>query len=417
MTARADRPEPASTPVRTDESLGFDLPAPASISPVALSLFVAGALAMISAVFIIAYIPRHRERAALEEGARAAGRSLARVELVAPKLVASDRALLIPGSVQPLKETVLYARASGFVQRWLLDMGDVATAGQLLAEIETPELDQELAQARAQLAQAQPLIARAKANLALSTANLNRYAQLAPKGLAAQADLDQRRAQAETDSADVHVAEAGIVNQVANIRRLSQLKAFSKVTAPFAGRITQRWVEVGALVTAGNGQPLYKIAAIDPARVFVQVPQDVAPGVRPGLRASVIVREFPGRPFEGTIERSAGELDAVTRTMTTEVRVPNADGTLLPGMYAEVSLTLPAPHRAFELPATALITDARGLHVAVVDGDGRVHLAAVVVERDTGSSVEISTGLTGAERVIKFASADLVDGQSVETTR
>jgi RND family efflux transporter MFP subunit len=216
------------------------------------------------------------------------------------------------------------------------------------------------------------------------------------------------------DEATVNVSDAAIAAQQANIRRLTQLKSFSHVTAPFGGTITQRWVENGALVTAGNGQPLYKIAEMDPARVFIQVPQDVAPSIRPGLDAKVIVREYPGRPFDGKISRAAGELDPATRTMNTEVRVPNGDGALIAGMYAEVALTLPLPHRVFELPATALMTDAKGVRVAVIDADSKVHLVAVVVERDTGTAIEIASGLTGTERVAKLASPMFSEGRPVE---
>ncbi len=255
---------------------------------------------------------------------------------------------------------------------------------------------------------------QSKANRELSKANLQRYKQLIPAGVVSQADLDQRQAQAQVDEATVSVSDAAIAAQEANIRRLSQLKSFSRVTAPFGGTITQRWVENGALVTAGNGQPLYKIAAMDPARVFIQVPQDVAPSVRAGVDAKVNVREYPGRPFEGKISRAAGELDHSTRTMNTEIRVPNPDGALIAGMYADVALTLPAPHRVFELPATALIADANGRRVVVVDAGSKIHLVPVVVERDTGPIVEIASGLVGTEQVAKIASAAFTEGKHVE---
>ena len=226
----------------------------------------------------------------------------------------------------------------------------------------------------------------------------------------------QSQAEAAVGEANVNVAGANIAAQQANIRRLDQLKAFAKVTAPFAGTITQRTIEIGALVTAGNSQPLFKIAAMDPARVFVQVPQDVAPGVRPGVSGNVTVREYPGRTFAGQVMRAAGELDPATRTMTTEIRVPNQDGALMPGMYAEVALTLPSSHRILELPATALISDARGQHAAVVDAQNKLHLVPVVVERDKGVTIEISSGLQGNERVAKLGSAAFVEGMAVEVT-
>jgi RND family efflux transporter MFP subunit len=319
--------------------------------------------------------------------------------------------------VQPLEETTVYARASGYVRKWHADIGDKVKEGQLLAELDTPELDQELDQARAQLLQAQATLVQSKANRGLSQTNLQRYVKLAPSGVVSQADLDQRQAMAEVDEANVSVAQASIAAQQANMRRLTQLKSFARVTSPFGGTVTQRTIEVGSLVTSGNGQPMYKVAAMDPARVFVQVPQDVAGTVRVGVPAGVTLREYPGRSFAGTVSRSAGELDPLTRTMNTEVRVPNADGALLAGMYAQVALTLPSSHRVLEIPATALMSDAHGSRVAVVDAQSKIHLVPVVVERDTGPTVEVASGLTGTERVAKLASSQFVEDKLVDVAK
>jgi RND family efflux transporter MFP subunit len=413
MTAQGRRrdPTPGLTP---GHELGFDLPSPKVISKKRVAVVLAVVVAVLGVAFLSAYLPGEVQRAALAEGVQSAGRSAMQVEVIAPRAVSSDRAVLLPGSVQPLEETVLYARASGFVRVWRVDIGDKVKQAQVLAELDTPELDQELDQARAQLAQAQSTLQQTLANRELSKSNLRRYEQLAQQGLVSEADLDQHKAQAQVDEANAGVARATIAAQEANIRRLSQLKSFARVTAPFGGMVTQRWVEIGALVTAGNGQPLYKIAAIDPARVFVQVPQDVAPGVRADVPAKVTVREYAGRAFDGRVARSSGELDTATRTMNTEIRVPNADGALMPGMYAQVALTLPSPHRVLEVPATALMNRAEGPRVATVDAESRIHLVPVVVERDTGANIEISTGLTGSERVVKFGSAEFVEGKPVD---
>jgi RND family efflux transporter MFP subunit len=303
------------------------------------------------------------------------------------------------------------------VRKWYSDIGDKVTDGQLLAELDTPELDQELDQARAQLVQAQATLVQSQANRNLSQTNLQRYVKLAPSGVVSQADLEQRQAMAQVDEANVNVAQASIAAQQANMRRLTQLKSFARVTAPFGGTVTQRSIEVGSLVTAGNGQPMYKVAAMDPARVFVQVPQDVAGSVRAGVPAAVTLREYPGRAFAGTVSRAAGELDPLTRTMNTEVRVPNADSALIAGMYAQVALTLPSSHRVYELPATALMSDSHGSRVAVVDAASKIHLVSVVVERDTGPTVEIASGLTGAERVAKLASSQFVEDKLVDVAR
>lgn len=414
MSAPGVDPEQPVTPVTASHELGFDLPAPASVSRSRGAIMVVGGLLVLGAAFVFGYLPRRHARQELVAATDVSGKTGLRVEVIAPKIGSSDRALSLPGSVQPLEETTLYARASGYVRKWQVDIGDKVTEGQLLAEIETPELDQELDQARAQLAQAAAVLEQSKANRQLSIANLQRYKALGPSGVVSQAEVDQRQAQAQVDEATVSVSQATIAAQEANIRRLTQLRSFARVTAPFAGTITQRWVEIGALVTAGNGQPLYKVAAMDPARIFIQVPQDVAPGIRVDVPATVSVREYPGRKFDGKVSRAAGELDPVTRTMNTEVRAANADGALIAGMYAEVALTLPAPHRVFELPAAALMNDAKGQRVAVIDAESKVHLVPVVLERDTGATVEIASGLTGSERVAKLGSAAFVEGAVVE---
>ena len=397
--------------------LGFDLPQPAVVSRTRVVVLGLAGVGVLAVAFVVGYLPRRADRAALVEANQVAGGALLTVDVVTPKASSSDRALSLPGSVQPLEETVVYARASGYVRKWYADIGDKVKDGQLLAELDTPELDQELDQARAQLLQAQATLVQSKANRGLSQTNLQRYVKLAPSGVVSQADLDQRQAMAEVDEANVSVAQASVAAQQANMRRLTQLKSFARVTAPFGGTVTQRTVEVGSLVTSGNGQPMYKVAAMDPARVFVQVPQDVAGSVRAGVPAAVTLREYPGRSFGGTVARAAGELDPATRTMNTEVRVPNGDGALLAGMYAQVALNLPSSHRVFEIPATALMSDAHGSRVAVVDAASKIHLITVVVERDTGPTVEIASGLTGTERVAKLASSQFVEDKLVDVAK
>jgi len=397
----------------SDDPLGFDLPPPARLSPGRAVVLVVIAVVVLGGAFVIGWLPRHQARAALERGSETGEGARLRVDVTTPKIGSSDRALTLPGSVQPLQETTLYARADGFVRKWHVDMGDHVTEGQLLAELATPELDQQLEQARAQLAQAQAAIVQAKANRDFSALSLGRYKTLTQQGLSAPADLDQRKAQADVDEANVTVAQANASAQEANVRRLVQLRAFSRVTAPFAGTVTARTIETGSLVTAGNATPLYRIATMDPARVFVQVPQDVAPGVRAGTAARVSVREYPGHPFEGKVTRASEELDPASRTMNTEVRVPNGDGTLIAGMYAEVALTLPLAHRVMQIPATALMNDAGGARVGVVDAGDRVRLVPVVVERDNGATIDVASGLSGGERLIVLATPDLVDGREV----
>ncbi len=405
---------PAPPPGLPADDLGFDLPPPAAMTRTRGVALGVGLVVVLGAAFAAAYLPRRSARAALEEGVRATEGAAPRVVVVAPQPVSSDRALALPGSIQPLEETVVYPRVSGYVRRWTADLGDKVEEGQVLAEIDTPELDQELAQARAQLVQASAGLVQAQASRDLSRSSVKRYEQLVPAGVAPQEELEERQGQAHVAEAGVTVAQAAITAQKASIQRLLDLKKFAKIAAPFAGTVTSRTIERGALVTAGNGTPLFRISATDPVRVFVGVPQDVAPSVRVDAPAKVTVREFAAQPFQGTIARTAGALDAATRTMNTEVRVPNPDGRLLAGMYAEVALTLSTPHRVLEIPATALYNDAKGLRVAVVEAGGKIRFVPITVERDTGATIQVSTGLDGSERIVKLASAELTDGMAVE---
>jgi RND family efflux transporter MFP subunit len=394
--------------------LGFALPPPGKLTPGRALLVIAVVVVVLVSAFLAAYLPRRQAQADLAQGTHAASHAALRVNVVTPKVMTSDRALLLPGAVTPLLSTVIYPRANGYLRKWYVDIGDKVKDGQLLAEIETPEVDQQLMQARAQLVQADESVLQAVANREFSKANLARYVDLLKSGLASQQDLDQHRAQADVDEASVAVAKANVVAMRANISRLEQLTGFGRVTAPFAGTITSRSIDVGALVTATNTTPLFNLVAMDPARVFIQVPQDVAPSVRADVPADVTVREYPGRIFHGTVARAAGALDPQSRTMNTEVRVVNADNALFAGMYAEVSLTLPSPHKVYEVPATALFNDAQGLRLAIVGSDDKVKLVKVTLERDTGSTVLISTGLSGSERIVKLANAGLSDGTDVD---
>ncbi|MET0340576.1 MAG: efflux RND transporter periplasmic adaptor subunit [Polyangiales bacterium] len=404
--------ERAPAPGEHDPELGFALPRPAAITKSRATLFGAAVLLLCAGGFLAGYVPRRGQQSALAEQVRTRSETAPSVEVLRPERVDDDAEITLPASLQPLSATVIYARAQGYVKAWKVDLGDRVQAGQVLAEIETPELDQQLDQARAELQQAEAKRLQARANRDLANTSLARYKALRPAGVTSQQELDQRSAQALVDEANVAAAEAAVAVQRANLRRLAQLKAFAAVTAPFAGLITVRNIDVGALVAAGNGTPLFSIAATDPVRVLADVPQDVATSVRVDMKAGVRVREYPGRRFEGQVSRVAGALDPSTRTMRTEVRVANPEHLLLTGMYADVSLPLARAHAVFELPATSLITDQNGVRVAVVEGD-QLHLRKVVIDRDLGATVHVASGLRGDEQVVRLGSGTLVDGQRV----
>lgn len=397
---------------RKDSDLGFDLPEPAKISRGRATAIVAVTALVVTGAFLFGWLPKRRARQELEASTSADAVRLPRVEVAAPKVLASDRAMVLPGTVRPLEEAVIRTRSTGYVTRRLVDLGDKVEAGAPLVEIDTPELDRQLDQARAQLAQASAAVTQAKASLDFAKTTLARYDKLTPAGLASQEELDKARSQVDVSQANLGVSQANLDAQGANVRRLTQEKAFARVVAPFAGTITSRSVDKGALVSPTS--ELFKLATVDPMRVLVEVPQGAAPSIHADVPATVTVREYPGRSFDGKVARFAGALDPASRTMTTDVRVPNPKGELLAGMYAKVEITLPAPHRVLEIPATALVNDAHGTRVAIVTPEGTVRFSPVTIERDTGPTIQIATGIAEDDRVVTIPSPDLVDGRRVE---
>lgn len=391
------------------EDLGFELPAAAKASRARVLAVV---VVVVAAAFAFGYIEHHRAGGGI--ALPAADTGPARVELTAVKVVQSDRALVLPGIAKPLEETKIYARVSGYVRKWLVDIGDHVKEGQALADIDTPELDAQLAQARAQLAQAQAAVKQAIAQRDFTKQSSARYESLSDQKLVAKAAVEQQQAQAASDEANLTAAEANVTAQQANVQRLADTKSFAHVVAPFAGTVTTRSIDRGTLVGANDPNPMFTVVATDPMRVFIDVPQTVAPSVRPGTDATVTVREFAGRKFPGKVARAAEALDPELHVMSTEVDVPNADGALLPGMYVQAELTLPVPHHVVEIPATALYNDAQGLRVAVVDAQHKVHFVPITIERDTGATLWIATGLTGDERIVKIAVPTLEDGDVVD---
>jgi membrane fusion protein (multidrug efflux system) len=396
------------------EDLGFELPEAGSTNRstmltvlVVLGVGFAGALAF--GVF------RHKSARGDIAEPRTEGPTL--VDIVKPNLLTSSSALTLPGIARALEETKIYPRTTGYVRRWLVDIGDKVKEGQLLAEIDVPDLDAQLAQAKAQWAQAKASVKQMEAARDYSKSNAARYQNLADQKLVAGSQVEQTMSQALTDQASVNAAESNVASMEANVRRLNDLQSFSKVLAPFAGTITARTIDRGALIQDTGTTPMFTLTASDPIRVFIDVPQTVAPSIVNGTDAVVTVREFPNKPFPGKVARSAGSLDPDLHTMSTEVDVPNPDGRLLPGMYVSASLTLPVPHKVVEIPATALYNDANGVRVAVVDAKNTVKIVPITIERDTGATLWVATGLTGDERILKIAVPSLADGDVVEPNK
>ncbi len=323
---------------------------------------------------------------------------------------------VLPGTATPRFETAVHARTSGYLKRWLVDIGDRVTEGQLLAEIETPEVDSQLLQARAALAEAEAALERDRANEELSRVNLARVRRVIDNGAGSSQDLDTANAAAKVARATIGVSEATIAAGKANVKRLEDLQSYQQVTAPFQGVITARNFDPGALVVADNAsaKELFHIARIDTLRVYADVPQTYATGIRPGQPAPVFRREVPGREFAGTVSRTTSAIDPATRTLRVEVDVPNPDRLLLPGMYLQVRFNLDAPAAVVRVPGAAVITRAGGPRVAVVDGAGAIRYKSVTVGRDFGTTVELADGLAGGETLVVRPGDDLPDGTVVE---
>jgi membrane fusion protein, multidrug efflux system len=370
---------------------------------------------VLTALFLAGYLPRHLARKSLAASTAAAVADAAHVDVVHPRVESNVRTLTLPGSLQALESTAIYARATGYVRRWLVDIGDHVAPGQLLAEIDTPDLDQQLQQARATLGQMKASLEQASANEKYTALTSSRYESLGSKHFVSQQDVDQTQAQASVAVANVHAAQSAIAAQAANVRQLEQLKAFANLTAPFGGTITERNIDRGALVMPGSasGRPLYVIATSNPLRLFVKVPQTFASGITVGAAITVHTRQYPGHDFGGTITRTAEALDPATRTLNVEAQVSNDEGKLLPGAYAEVIFSATLAHGIAVLPVSALVFDAEGTRVAVVDDSSKVHFTPVQVGRDQGQEVEIVQGLTGQENLIAAPSSNLVEGSLV----
>jgi RND family efflux transporter MFP subunit len=396
----------------TNEELGFELPAPARSSRTRV---VAVLVIVVGGAFVVGYTQHHKARGATAAAASESSGAV-RVDVIKAKALDSNQALELPGVVKPLEETKIFPRTAGYVHAWNVDIGDKVKEGQLLAVIDTPELDAQIAQARAQLAQAQASVKQAVAQRDFAKSSSARYETLASQSLVSKAQVEQQQADAATGEANVVAAQSNVAAQEANLKRLIDTKGFANVTAPFAGTITTRTIDRGSLVIDNGTTPMFTLDATDPVRIYIDVPQSVAPSIKVGADAKLSVREYGGREFVGKVTRASGALDPELHIMQTEIQVPNPDGALIPGMYVQAGLTLPVPHRVLEIPATALYNDSQGLRVAIADAQNRIHYQPITIERDTGATLWVATGITGDERLVKIAVPTLAEGDLVDVS-
>jgi membrane fusion protein, multidrug efflux system len=348
-----------------------------------------------AALLIVVGAWRHVQiRAELEQDTK--DNAMLTVNVVTVKRDEEPHELISPGHVQAFQSTSIYARTDGYLARWLVDIGDHVEKGQLLAEIETPEIDKEFEQARAQVAQAQ-------SNERIAKLTADRWQYLVQRNVVAKEENDVNQAAYQTSAATLAAAQA-------NLERLAQLEGFKKITAPFAGTITARHVDVGTLVSSGSGTSgtlLFNLAQLDPLRVFVYVPQTNAPSIQAGNTARLLAPEYPARDFEGSVVRTAGALDPVSRTLLTELEIPNHDGALFAGMYAQVKFTPREANAPIIIPENAFIFRPEGTQVAIADEHNRIHWQTIRVGRDFGTQMEVLSGLQPTTRIVTNPTDDL----------
>ena len=421
--------------------------------------------ALLAVLVVIGIVPRVRQNAELVAASTSPDAGLVQVSVTAPKRADGPIHLVLPSNIQAIEEAAIYARTSGYVRERYVDIGDRVAAGKALAQIDTPELDQELSQARAALAQTRSGLAQARASFTQAQANLNqaragleqskanesfagvtadRFGKLERDELIAHQDADEKRtahaaarattavSQANVEAmqanlgaleASVDAARASVAASEANVQRLMALQSFQRVEAPFAGIITARGIDRGALITSGSGSGanlLFRIAHVENLRIFVNVPQTFVRSIVPGQEVRILVPEYPQRAFVGKIASTAGALDSTSRTLLTEVRLRNDDHALMPGMYAQVKFSLGPVDAMWVVPATTLLARSPGPQVVDVRRDGTVHYLAVQLGRDLGNSIEIVAGLSGSERLVVSPPDGLKEGMRVaaeETTR
>ena len=363
------------------------------------------ALVIVAAIVVSGILPRIHARADLDK--ETAEMAIPTVSVVQPKRGAPAQEVVLPANVQAYIDAPIYARTNGYLKHWYVDIGAHVKAGQLLADIETPEVDQQLRQSKADLA-------TSEANLNLSRITNDRYADLLKTDSVSKQDADNA-------AGDYAAKQATVQSAQANVKRLEELQAFEKIYAPFEGVITARNTDIGALIDSGSSggtrTELFHIAQPDKLRVYVSVPEAYSQAAKPGLTADLALAEFPGRLFPGTLVRTAEAIDQSTRTLLVEIRVNNPTGTLLSGAYAEVHLKLPTATAAFILPVNALLFREEGLRVAAVTDGKHAVLKPVTLGHDFGSEVEVVAGLAGNESIIVNPPDSIVSGEEVRVAQ
>jgi RND family efflux transporter MFP subunit len=362
-------------------------------------------------------LPRWRQEQAVSAAAAAVAAAPPRVTVAVAQRMAANAERVLPGNSLPLLEASLYARTTGYLKARLVDIGDRVTQGQLLAEVSAPDVDDQLAQAQANLAQAQANLVKARADEDFAKSDEARFRRLVTTNAVTQEEYEAKIQAAKVTRAVVVATEAAIKVTEAAVQRYTDLQAFQKITAPFPGVITARNVDPGDLISAdtpSTTRELFHLMRTDVLRVFVNVPQVFATGIRVGQNAAVYLRDDPARQFPGKVTRTADALDPTTRTLLTEVDVPNPDNVLRPGMYLQVKFVFDRNVAPVLIPAAALATRTGAPRVAVLDGQKRVQYRTVQLGRDFGAEIAVIAGLTAGETIVVHPGDDLPAGTVVD---
>jgi len=378
-------------------------------------------------LLVAGIVQRIRNQRELTAAAQKIQSALPQVYVIRPQ-AAAEAGLSLAATTQAIQDSIIYARTSGYLRKRYVDIGDRVTTGQLLAEIDSPEIEQQLRQAKADLQQSERNRDLQKANLDLARVTMARYEAADAEGAVAKQALDQSVSTYRTAQAAVAAAEANVESNRANVQRFQEMTAFQRVLAPFNGTVIQRNVDVGALITAGSpvnntavapssvtgaASGLFEIAQIDTLRVFVNVPQVYASTLKVGLPVDVVVRGQHMEPAAGTVTRTAGAIDPGTRTLLTQVDIPNPSHRLFTGMFVYVTFKIGPSGTHWRVPSTAVIFNAQGTRVAIVGPGNKLHFQDVVLGRDFGTSIDIQAGLLGNETIVKQPTVSLQEGQVV----
>lgn len=391
-------------------------------------LIVAGIAVVLAILLIVTIVLRIHRNRVLAAAANEAATTPPKVYVIHP-VRPEEADLSLAANTQAIEDAVIYARSSGYLLKRYVDLGDKVKQGELMAEIQAPEIDQQLRQAQADLQQSIKTLEQEKANLEFARVTLERYQAADKEGAVAKEDVDQRLTNYQTAQATVAAAEATVAANQANVARNQQLTEYERVTAPFDGTVVQRNVDIGSLITAGSptnntsvsptntsgaANGIFEVAQLGTLRVFVNVPQVFAPNVHQGLGAQVAVRGQLNRPVAATVTRTANALDPVTRTLLTEVDIPNSEHHLMPGMFVYVNFKIGPSGSRWRIPDTAMIFNALGTQVFIAGEGNKLHIQPVIVGRDFGNAIDIQSGIDGGEWLVKQPSVAMEEGEVIQ---